>query len=194
MTFMWIFNWILLFCFQLLKVNRNPSVLNCCVLFCYGVQILLQFIKLSHQRYFWPVAIGKIQSMFKSTYYPAHVTVLPNLSSFFLPIFFSRKRFVKPNRELDSVLQVSRNQSSGLVFLWTHQCLSFLVGTLALRRTSSHKIHGQRGRGIGTNSSERGGDTEDTNSGRRSKHHLGPTGLFIMPNTTLNGTIENILK
>jgi len=48
-------------------------------------------------------------------------------------------------------------------------------GTLALRRTSSHKIHGQRGRGIGTNSSERGGDTEDTNSGRRSKHHLGPT-------------------
>ena len=74
----------------------------------------------------------------------------------------------------------------------SNQCLSFLVGTLALRRTSSHKIHGQRGRGIGTNSSERGGDTEDTNSGRRSKHHLGPTGLFIMPNTTMNDKIENI--
>ena len=104
------------------------------------------------------------------------------------------RKTVQLAQYIHSVLQVSRNQSSGLLFLLAHQCLSFLVGTLALRRTSSHKIHGQRGRGIGTNSSERGGDTEDTNSGRRSKHHLGPTGLFIMPNTTLNGTIENILK
>ena len=61
----------------------------------------------------------------------------------FLPIFLSRKRFVKACRELDNVLQISSNQSSGLVFLWTQKCLSFLVGTLALRRTSSHKIHGQ---------------------------------------------------
>ena len=60
-----------------------------------------------------------------------------------------------------------------------HKYLFFSGACLGLRRTSSHRVHGHRGRNNGPNSNDRSGEPEDNNFVRKSKHHLGPTGLFL---------------